>query len=443
MPRPSRRPDRSVRAGTLRLSLVVFALLGVNIYFLGLRGGTSIGALIHTTRVRASAVASGTATTAPVAKKPTAPLLPLPEDPIGARLQEGVLADGQTVAQALLPLVGKKLAASLETALSAELDLASVRAGQAFALVVDPEDRAVAFEFRATNTLAHRIEIGSHKLTASKIEGRADVRLADLTLPAGLPLWDTLKRSGETAALADRLAEVFGGEGDVTGSGAASGERLRVVVEKRLIGGRFFRYGRVLGAEWVTRAGLRRAFYFAGARPGYYTERGEAVARRYLALPLRASRASAQARRSLRPLTDGRVAVDYVTPPGSVVTAIADGTITGLSRGPGGATVTLELGPNEQVIYSRVTRLSRAVSIGAVLDQGQSLGRVDAGLTLTYAASAAHFAVGQSNVPRLQALSAQERPRFGEQIAPVLARLRGLALRASDPLAARALSAIP
>src|SRR5689334_22703020 len=104
MARSSRRPRRAARAGTLRLLLVLSVLVGVNVYFLGFRGGTSIGALLRSTRVRAPI-----ATMDVQSGKASPKLTPLPEDPPGARLIEGVLADGQTVAQALTPSVGRRL----------------------------------------------------------------------------------------------------------------------------------------------------------------------------------------------------------------------------------------------------------------------------------------------------------------------------------------------
>ena len=45
--------------------------------------------------------------------------------------------------------------------------------------------------------------------------------------------------------------------------------------------------------------------------------------------------------------------------------------------------------------------------------------------------------------PRLAALPAADRPRFGEAVAPVLERLRELAIHAADPLAVRSYGAIP
>lgn len=436
----SRRARRASRAGTLRLALVLLALVGVNVYFLGLRGGTSIGALLHTTRVR-----SGTTPDAASMAKPGPKLVPLPEDPIGAHLVEGQLGDGQTIAQALTARVGKRVAAQLETTLSEKLDLGSIRAGQPYALVYDAEDKLVAFEFRAAPALAYRVELSGRHPILTTIEGRADTRTVDLTLPTGPAMWEALRRAGESAALGERLGEVFADEGELCGAYAPSGERVRLVAEKRMIGGRLQRYGRIVGAEWVTRAGARRAFYFAGAQPGYYTERGEAVERSHRATPFRIVRGLVPGQRTSRGLDDGRLVVEHGAPTGTgaaIACAVAAGTVIGLTRAPAGATLTVQGDEGERITYTRITRLVRGMALGQKLTHGAAIGRADGGLSLTYEGEAA-AREGRALAPRRTALTVTERPRFGEQIAPVLEKLRNLALKPTDPLAVRALSAIP
>ena len=437
---PSRRALRASRAGSLRLVLVLFVLVGVNVYFLGLRGGTSIGALLHSTRVRA-----GSPPEAANVAKPGPKLPPLPEDPIGAHLVEGQMGDGQTIAQALTPRLGKRTAAQLEQTLAERLDLGSIRAGQRYLLVYDAEDKLAAFEFRSTPALAYRVELTGRHPTLSTLEGRAETRTVELSLPTGPSIWEALKRAGESAALGERLGEVFADEGELCGAYAPSGERVRVVAEKRMIAGRLQRYGRITGAEWVTRAGVRRAFYFAGAQPGYYTERGDSVERSHRATPFRVVRGLVPGERTSQHLADGRLLVEHGAPTGSgaaVACAVTEGTVIGLTRAPAGATLSIQTDEGERVTYTRLTRLVRGIALGLRLAHGAAIGRADGGLGLSFDGEAA-AREGRALAPRRGALTAAERPRFGEEIAPILERLRALALKPADPLAVRALSAIP
>ena len=415
------------------------ALIGVNVYFLGYRGGTSIGALMRTSRVRAPAALAGKPAPAVAAAQP------LPEDPPGARLREGVIADGQTVAQALAPQVGRRLAGQIEEVLGERFDLAAVHAGLAYALVLDGEDRLVTVELRASRDLLYRVDLSSHGPRLTELAGRAETRVVELVLPVGPSLWEALRRAGEGPALGERLVELFSGEGELAGAGAPPGERVRLVAEKRTIGGRFFRYGGVLAAEWWGRAGARRAFSFAGSEPGFYTERGEAVERAYRASPFRGLRGAAPGRRIVHLGDDGRVTIDAPAPGGSgapIACAVTDGAVTWLQRTPTGGVVAIQTDDGGHVTYAHLGRLAPAVRIGQKVVRGQALGRVDGVLAITFDGPAAAIAA-HLPAPRLPSLPTGERPRFGEAIAPLMERLRGLAVRPTDPLASRALSAIP
>jgi hypothetical protein len=418
----------------LRLFLVVAGLVGINVYFIGYRGKTSIGALLSSNRVQAPQPAE-------VAPSPAKKAAPLPDDPAGGHAVDGQLGDGQTIAQALAPRVGKRLASQIEDTLATAFDLGAVRAGQAFVLVYDAEDRLVAFEFRASSAVAYRVDLAAGKPALSILNGRAETRTTELVLPTGPSIWDALRRAGESPALGEQLCEVYAGDGDLCGPGAYAGERVRVVAQRRLVGGRFHRYGPILGAEWVTHAGVRRAFYFPGTTPGYYTERGDAVARTARLVPFRALRGVVTGRPTVQAQGDG-VATEYAAPTGSgaaVVCALAAGTVTGITRAPAGATVTV-LTDGEHHTYTHLTRLARGLQLGQKVAPGQSLGRADSAVLVTQEGERAK---NGRPAPRQAALTAAERPRFGEAIAPVLERLRDLALRPSDPLASRGLSAIP
>ncbi len=410
-------------------------LVGVNVYFLGFRGGTSIGALLRTARVKAPVEAPP-----PKEAKPA----PLPEDPVASRIVDGQLLDGQTIAQALTPRLGRKLAGEIEETLAGELDLGSVRAGQPFVIVYDVEDRPAAFEFRSAPTHTYRIDLSTSHMALSLLPGRAETRIAEVTLPPGPAMWEALRRAGEGPALGERLCELYAGEGDLCGPGAVAGERVRVLVEKRMIGGRLHRYGRVLGAEWASRSGVRRAFFWNGVEPGYYTERGESLARTARLTPFRGSRNVVRGRAVATRVGDA-LQLDYPAPTGggqAMACAIAAGTVTGITRAATGVTLTVKVGDTEHHTYAHLGRLARGLGLGSKVEQGQALGRADNGLSLGLDGDAA-VRGAHTLAPRMPALSAAERPRFGEAIAPQLERLRALALRNADPLASRGLSAIP
>src|SRR3954454_3394642 len=81
--------------GSVRLGLVFAVLIGVNVYFFFLRGGTSLRALMKTTELAKSSSSAGSPlVAAPVSGAAAAPK-PKSDDPSAeeARVVEGTMAD--------------------------------------------------------------------------------------------------------------------------------------------------------------------------------------------------------------------------------------------------------------------------------------------------------------------------------------------------------------
>ncbi|MGZ3442825.1 MAG: hypothetical protein ACXVDD_25065, partial [Polyangia bacterium] len=115
----------------MRLGMVFAVLIGVNVYFFFLRGGTSLRALMKTTELAKS---SSSMTPLVAAQAPAAPvaLRPKSDDPSAeeARVVEGTMADSDTVERrwkgdGLSPATVNAIA----NALGKVFDLRTVRAG--------------------------------------------------------------------------------------------------------------------------------------------------------------------------------------------------------------------------------------------------------------------------------------------------------------------------
>src|SRR5215813_11102170 len=144
--------------GSVRLGAVFAVLIGVNVYFFLLRGGTSLRALMKTTELAKSNpnAAPLSASAAPVASAAK----PKTDDPSAeeARVVEGTMQDTDTVerrwkAEGLPPKVVNDLAG----ALGKVFDLRTVRAGHAYTLRFDAEDHLRALDYRVTPALAYHV----------------------------------------------------------------------------------------------------------------------------------------------------------------------------------------------------------------------------------------------------------------------------------------------
>src|SRR3954468_19328641 len=151
----SRRKRRaSPWQGSVRLGAVFAVLIGVNVYFFLLRGGTSLRALMKTTEMAKANPAASPIVTTPAPSGANAPAAKAKaDDPSAeeARVVEGTMADNDTVerrwkADGLPPATVNALA----NALGKVFDLRTVRAGHGYTLRFDAEDHLRAVEYRVS-----------------------------------------------------------------------------------------------------------------------------------------------------------------------------------------------------------------------------------------------------------------------------------------------------
>ena len=76
-------------------------------------------------------------------------------------------------------------------------------------------------------------------------------------------LYESVQKSGESTALVSLLVELFAWDVNFY-IDTHPGDHWKVVVEKQYLGGQFYKYGRVLAAEYGGKVGTFRAFYWAG-----------------------------------------------------------------------------------------------------------------------------------------------------------------------------------
>lgn len=404
---------------TLRIAVALGLLALINLYVLYYRRGTSLPELIQQAndgrRASLSPRLSGPPGTPPAPRPPSRrarPALTLADYP---RVVDLKLKPGDTW-RAVLPALQlpARMQGELETALVALQDPGGLGAGQTLTAFYDTDDRLVAADYRLTPSMAYHLErvaIGSAERFVSSRQGEPlAVRPARVEVVLERPgdLTAALVRAGETSALAARLGEVLAGELDLLAEGQA-GDRVRLVVEKHLLGGRFYRYGRLLALELVPRAaagtasGARRLRGFlppgtgpsnAGASPGaaslYFTETGESLGRALGKAPLLWTRAPGPTVPPGQPAPPptgpsrpglhaerGRLGFDYVAPLGTPVVALGAGKVALRGpRGPGGLTVAITHAGGIETSYQHLLRLPRGLTEGAQVRPRQIIGYV-------------------------------------------------------------------
>jgi murein DD-endopeptidase MepM/ murein hydrolase activator NlpD len=195
-------------------------------------------------------------------------------------------------------------------------------------------------------------------------------------------LYDALGNSGKSSLLAYALADVFSWDIDFT-TDLRRGDTFKVVVEEIWRDGRFRRYGNVLAAEFVNDGITHRAFRFEGkdGRAGYYDEKGKSLQRSFLKAPLSyrriSSRFSYSRRHPILKIRRPHLAVDYVAPRGTPVSALGDGTVRfARYKGPNGNLVIIRHPKGFTTYYGHLHKIRRGIRRGVRVAQGDVIGYV-------------------------------------------------------------------
>jgi murein DD-endopeptidase MepM/ murein hydrolase activator NlpD len=218
------------------------------------------------------------------------------------------------------------------------------------------------------------------------------------------------------------------------------GDHWKVVVEKQLLGGKFYKYGKLLAAEYGGKVGTFRAFYFAGRsgkQPGhYYDERGQAISKTMLKTPLRFVRISSKFDlKRFHPILHiekAHLGIDYAAPTGTPVWASASGRVVevGLKRGSGN-TIVLAHANGISTRYYHLSRYARGLHVGQQVKQKDVIGFV--GMTGLATGPHLHFSVTKNGAfvdPNKMQINRDapvgDRAGFQDVIRPRLVALRNI-----------------
>jgi murein DD-endopeptidase MepM/ murein hydrolase activator NlpD len=196
-------------------------------------------------------------------------------------------------------------------------------------------------------------------------------------------LFDAVERTGESVRLVVDLVEIFSSDFDFTAD-TRTGDRFRLLVEKRYAGDTFVDYGRILVAQYasggkvLTGVGLEQASGYS-----HYDLHGQSLRKSFLKSPLEFSRiTSGFTYARPHPILGGvrpHLAIDYAAPVGTPVRAVADGVVVHAGwNGGNGIQVHLRHRSGYETQYNHLSRLSDGIRRGARVRQKQIIGSVGA-----------------------------------------------------------------
>lgn len=193
-------------------------------------------------------------------------------------------------------------------------------------------------------------------------------------------LFQAVSDQGEGDWLTLEIADVFGWDVDFS-TDTQTGDTFEVVVEKKVLNGERWGYGRVLAAQYQNAGQLHQAVLFRdpSGRPAYYAPGGKSLQKAFLRSPLKfgAPVTSGFSNSRLHPILKRYRAhhgVDYGVPVGSAVQAIGDGRVVSAGwNGDSGRMVHLRHAMGYETYYLHLS--NTLVRPGQHVGQGQLIAR--------------------------------------------------------------------
>ncbi len=360
--------------------------------------------------------------------------LPKPPSPEG----DGQLQPGQTFSSALeaCGLSGLQIH-GVVSSISKLYDFRLARPGAKFSYQLNPNTGALIhlrFEpgpleiFEVTRDAAggYIAKAIAVETTQTKAEIAAEIQSS---------LWAAIQSTGESPGLYAKLADVFAWDIDFS-QNSYSGDHFKLIIEKTLKEGQFVKYGRVLAAEYVGKAGEFRSFWYTppGGEGGYYLEDGQSAKKNFLATPLKYTRISSAFGKRKHPIlgfNKQHNGVDFAAPTGTPVWAMGAGVVQFAGKkGANGNLVVIAHENGYVSYYAHLHRIQKGIQAGVKVEQKQLIGQVGS----TGRSTGPHLHLGlkhngayvdplQIKVIRSHSLSKAHLPAFKTYVAEMRKRL--------------------
>jgi murein DD-endopeptidase MepM/ murein hydrolase activator NlpD len=343
---------------------------------------------------------------------------------------------GQVLAREGFGPAGPNVIASLTKL----VDPKTIQGGQKYFVRLDETGTPESFEYQPSPALRYIVERQDDGgWQAHKAEQPVETKTVEVGGLVESSLYESVQKAGESASLVGLLVELFAWDVNFY-TDTHPGDHWKVVVEKQVLGGKFYKYGKLLAAEYGGKVGTFRAFYFAGRtgkQPGhYYDEHGQAISKTMLKTPLRFVRISSKFdRKRFHPILHvekAHLGIDYAAPVGTPVWASASGRVVevGMKRGSGN-TIVLQHANGISTRYYHLSRYARGLHVGQTVRQKDVIGFV--GTTGLSTGPHLHFSVTKNGAfvdPNKMQVNRDapvaDRAGFTDVIRPRLTALRNI-----------------
>jgi murein DD-endopeptidase MepM/ murein hydrolase activator NlpD len=279
-----------------------------------------------------------------------------------------------------------------------------VSSGAIFKILWREKDKISPLEVRVsrspTEDLVLKLEEGEWQPRIEHLP--VEIETVTYTSVVNNNLWESADQAGMDSFLISQLAQIFAWQIDFSRE-VQSGDRWRIVVERKLVGGNPIGWGNILAAEYQSKTEVFRGVRFPqqGEKASYYDTDGSSLRKMFLKSPIRFGRITSRFSRSrFHPILKHykpHNGVDYAAPTGTPVMAVGSGRVVFVGRhGGSGNMVTIQHNSIYKTSYLHLRGFAKGLKKGAKIEQGDLIGYV--GQTGLATGPHLHFAFYENNV---------------------------------------------
>ncbi|MCE9667315.1 M23 family metallopeptidase [Myxococcus stipitatus] len=285
-----------------------------------------------------------------------------PRQTLAGALHEAKLPDAQVTA--------------VISALEGVFDFRKSRVGDQFRLVLR-DGELDFFDYRQSMVDEWQVRRDGEKYVGSKRAIEVEKQVAVVSLDIQTSLYEAAVDAGEDPAIGMVLADVFAWDIDFYRD-VRKGDTAKALVEKFVSKGRVLRYGEVLAAQYVGGlVGPKKVYRYVlpDGQPNYFQADGSSAKKTFLKSPLKYAHVTSKFGSRFHPVLQylkNHNGVDYGTPIGTPVWAVADGTVTQAGNaGAAGNMVVIRHANGFETQYMHLSRFGEGIRAGARVSQKQ------------------------------------------------------------------------
>jgi murein DD-endopeptidase MepM/ murein hydrolase activator NlpD len=262
-------------------------------------------------------------------------------------------------------------------------DFRRIQPDDRYRLLCDAEGTIRMFEYARSDTeMYHAVRVGEASFVAHQVDVPVEDRVTRVAGRIEGSLGRAFTAAGLESSIVSLVTDIFSFSINFSRD-VRRGDRFRLVVEERWIGGRFHHYRRILAFEYAGQLiGAVKAYAFdLGGKLRYFAADGSSVQRVFLTAPCRyeaiSSRFDPNRMHPVLHVRKPHEGIDLVAPTGTPVYAIADGTLAFHGeKGPNGELVVLEHPGEMMSFYAHLSAYAPNLRDGMAVRRGQLIGNV-------------------------------------------------------------------